>query len=261
MELDVHADVLCPAEGEGEAITDKPDRKLRLLCAHELLTYGWYRYGAGQRGADPHVHREHCDGFYVLDGEITVRLGPELQPIVATAGTLVLIPPGLVHAFDNDGPGEARFLNFHAPDGGFARYLRTREEEGFDSFDPPDDGGRPVSAAIVTPPGGGELFDRPDRTLTILGELPQISVVRIAVTPAWQGNPTHDHENHVDSFFVLEGEAEVVVGDELVTAGAGSFYRAVPGAKHGMPHDPGGHAAFLNVHGPDAGFADSIRRG
>jgi quercetin dioxygenase-like cupin family protein len=261
VELDVHPVVLRPADGEGEAITDKPDRKLRLLSAHEWLTYGWYRYGEGQRGAEPHVHREHSDGFYVLDGQITVRLGPELEPLVATTGTLVLIPSGLVHAFDNDSSGEARFINFHAPDGGFARYLRTREEEGFDSFDPPDEGGRPASDAIVTPPGCGERFEREDRTLTILGELPQISVVRIAVTPAWQGIPTHDHDSHVDSFFVLEGEADMVVGDKLVTAGAGSFYGAVPGAKHGIPHDPGGHAVFLNVHGPDAGFAESIRRG
>jgi quercetin dioxygenase-like cupin family protein len=258
MQLDVHPLVLRPAEGDGEAITDKPDRELRLLLDHELLTYGWYRYGAGQRGADPHIHREHCDGFYVLGGEITVRLGPKLEPVVATAGTLVLIPPGLVHAFDNDSSAEARFLNFHAPDGGFANYLRTRDEKGFDQADPPDDGGRPVSDAIITPPDGGEVFENETRTLTILGDLPQISLTRIAVTPAWQGIPTHDHESHCDTFFVLEGEADVVAGAELVTAREGTFYGAVPGAKHGVPHDPGGHAVFLNVHGPDAGFADSI---
>src|SRR5437667_12426733 len=90
--LDVH---------EGEAFTDKPNRELRLLCAHELLTVSWFRYGPGERGADPHVHREHSDGFYVLDGEITVRLGREQEPTVATAGTLVVIPPCVIHSFDN----------------------------------------------------------------------------------------------------------------------------------------------------------------
>jgi mannose-6-phosphate isomerase-like protein (cupin superfamily) len=256
VQLDVsHARLLGP--GEGEPISAKPNRELRLLCAHELLTLSWFRYGEGERGAEPHVHREHSDGFYVLDGQITVRLGPEQELVVATAGTLVLIPTGVVHSFDNDGPGEARFLNMHAPDGGFAHYLRTREP--FDSFDPPDDGGRPASDAIVTPPGGGERFQREDRAITILGELPEISVFRLEVEPAWPGIGTHDHDNQVDTFFVLEGEAGLVRGDEVVHAPAGSFYAAEPGIRHGV-QNPGRRIVFLNVHGPDAGFAESIRR-
>ncbi|HZT46111.1 MAG TPA: hypothetical protein VFA24_08030 [Gaiellaceae bacterium] len=53
------------------------------------------RYGEGERGAEPHVHRRHSDAFYVLDGQITVRLGPELEPVVATAGTLAADPAEL----------------------------------------------------------------------------------------------------------------------------------------------------------------------
>jgi quercetin dioxygenase-like cupin family protein len=257
VELDVsHALLLRPAEGEGEAITDRPNRELRLLCTHELLTITWFRYGAGERGAEPHVHREHSDAFYVVDGEVTVRLGSELKPLVATAGTLVVIPPGVIHGFDNDGPGEV--LNIHAPDGGFARYLRTREEAGFDSFDPPEDGGRPASDAIVTPPGEGQRLERVDRVITILGELPELSVFRLEVEPEWPGIPAHDHDDHVDTFFVLEGEVGLVVGDKVAQASADSFYGAVPGVRHGVRNS--GRAALLNVHGPDAGFAESIRR-
>jgi mannose-6-phosphate isomerase-like protein (cupin superfamily) len=251
------ADPLLIRAEEGEPITDKPNRELRLLCAHELLTLSWFRYADGERGAEPHVHREHSDGFYVLDGQITVRLGPEQEPVVATAGTLVLIPAGVVHSFDNDSPGEARFLNMHAPDGGFAHYLRTREP--FDSFDPPDEGSRPTSDAIVTPPGDGERFPREDRAITILGELPEISVFRLEVEPEWTGIGTHDHDDQVDTFFVLEGEAGLVRGGEIVQATAGSFYAAAPGTRHGI-QNPGRRTVFLNVHGPDAGFAESIRR-
>jgi quercetin dioxygenase-like cupin family protein len=259
VELDVgHPLLLRPGQGEGEAITDKPNRELRLLCAHPLLTLGWYRYGEGERGAEPHVHREHSDAFYVIDGQVTVRLGPELEPVVATAGTLVAIPPGVTHAFDIDGPGEARFLNVHAPDGGFARYLRTREPEGFDSFDPPGDGGRSASDAIVTPPTGGERIEREDRMITILGVLAELSVFRLEVEPEWPGIPAHDHDDHVDTFFVLQGEVGLVVGGEVVHAGADSFYGAVPGAMHGVRNS--GRAVLLNMHGPDAGFAESIRR-
>ena len=261
VELDVpHPLLLRPEDGEGEPITDKPHRELRLLVAHPFLTYGWYRYAESERGADPHVHHEHSDAFYVLDGQISLRLGPDLEPLTATAGTLVAIPPGVVHAFDNDGPGEARFLNFHAPDGGFANYLRTRDETGFDSSDPPDGGGRPASDAIVTRPGEGERFDRGDRTNTILGALPEISFFYFEVTPAWTGIPTHQDEE-VDTWFVLEGEASLVVGDDVVIAEAGTFYGATPGARHGVRNDRAGQAVFLNVHAPDLGFADRVRRG
>ena len=42
---------------------------------------------------------------------------------------------------------ELRYLNFHAPGGGFADYLRG-VSAGFDSEDPPADGGRPVEEAL-----------------------------------------------------------------------------------------------------------------
>ena len=46
---------------------------------------------------------------------------------------------------------------------------------------------------------------------------------------------------------------------EVVRAGAGSFYAAQPGGRHGVVHE-GGRIVLLNMHGPDAGFAESIRR-
>jgi quercetin dioxygenase-like cupin family protein len=248
--------LLTPRERQGEAITDRPKRELRVLCEHEWLTVTWTRHAAGQRGAEPHVHREHADSFYVLEGQLVFQVGPEQERLIGTAGTLVVVPPGVVHGFDNDGPGEARFLNFHAPDSGFARYLRTQEP--FDSFDPPKDGGRPAADAIVTSPGGGEQFQREDRVITILAELPEISFFRLEVEPEWPGIGTHQHTDEVDTFFVLDGETGLVSGDDVVRAGTGSFYGAQPGTRHGVVHE-GGRAAFLNVHGPDAGFAGGVR--
>ena len=43
--------------GEGEPITDTLPRELRILCDHEWLTITWTRHAAGERGAEPHVHR------------------------------------------------------------------------------------------------------------------------------------------------------------------------------------------------------------
>ena len=141
MELDVAQAVLL-APGEGETIVDKPRRTVRLLMAHELLDVTWTRHEAGERGAEPHVHREHTDSFYVLEGELTFRIGPDLEPVTAPADTFVAVPPNVIHGFDNDSSQRAQFLNFHAPSGGFAEYMRGASP-GFDSFDPPADGGRP----------------------------------------------------------------------------------------------------------------------
>ncbi|MGE5274579.1 MAG: cupin domain-containing protein [Verrucomicrobiota bacterium] len=257
MELDV-PHLLAPAEGQGEAITDTPRRELRILCEHEWLHVTWTCHASGELGADPHVHLRHVDVFYVLAGELGLQVGPHLEPLTATPGTVVMVPPGVVHGFANDGPEELRFLNFHAPGSGFADYLRGRNDD-FDQHPPPADGGRPPSDAIVTPPGGGERFGRDDRTITILGELAEISLFRLEVFPNWPGIRTHAHDERVDTFFVLEGEAELVHGDEVVQAGPGSFYAALPGARHGVRNDRGGRIVFLNVHGPDSGFAADVR--
>ena len=105
-----------------------------------------FDYGAGERGAEPHVHREHADGFLVVDGEFTFhfRDGSRALP----AGTLLFMPPNVVHGFDNASSADARCFNFHAPTSGFGDYLRGRNP-GFDQFDPPEDGAEPRSAIAV----------------------------------------------------------------------------------------------------------------
>jgi quercetin dioxygenase-like cupin family protein len=141
---------------QGETITERDARDVILLVAREETSMTWSRYGPGERGPDPHVHREHTDSFYVLQGELTFMLGPEHEPTVVPAGGFVAVPPNVVHAFANEGEGEARFLNVHAPDGGFAAFMRGRRDGvdvGFDSYDPPPDGGLPATAATVVRPG------------------------------------------------------------------------------------------------------------
>ncbi len=42
----------------------------------------------------------------------------------AGPGTLAAVPPGVRHTFAHPGAGTVRFLNIHAPDSGFADFLR-----------------------------------------------------------------------------------------------------------------------------------------
>jgi mannose-6-phosphate isomerase-like protein (cupin superfamily) len=259
MELDVsHALLLGP--GDGETITDRAERTVRLLLAHDLLDVTWSRYEAGEQGPDSHVHREHVDSFFVLAGELVFGMGPAVDEVRAPAGTFVSVPQNVVHTFRNASDDTAVYLNFHSPSGGFAECIRGRAD-GFDSFDPPADGGMPTSLAVVSLPGEGERFVREDRVNLIKCELPELSAFQLAVEPAWDGVATHEHSDHVDVFFVLEGETGLVVGDEVRRAGAGSFYAAPPGVRHGISNTSGQRAVFLNVHAPDTGFADAIRRG
>ncbi len=140
---------------DGELLTSPErlgDRRVVLLADREELsaTHSWY--SAGEPGPDPHVHHEHTDSFYVLRGELTFRVGPKLDPVKAGPGTWVSVPPNVVHAFSNESDGDAEFLNFHTPDGGFAAAMRSLREGGpggFDSHDPPGDGGLPAAAATI----------------------------------------------------------------------------------------------------------------
>lgn len=131
---------------EGENITDRPERRATVLVDAEEITISEFDYGAGERGAPPHVHHEHADAFLVLEGEFTFHLrdGSHALP----PGTLVLFPPGVVHGFDNDTTAHARAFNFHMPSLGFADYMRGRNP-GFDQHDPPEDGGANPELAIV----------------------------------------------------------------------------------------------------------------
>jgi quercetin dioxygenase-like cupin family protein len=133
---------------EGETITDTATRNVRILVDLPEIVVTWTRYSHGEAGPDPHIHREHVDAFYILDGELLFRVGPDLEPVNATPGTFVLAPPEVVHTFRNESGADARFLNFHAPSAGFAEFLRNTDLP-WDSFDAPADGGRPVSEAIV----------------------------------------------------------------------------------------------------------------
>jgi len=254
MELDVTQLVLL-APGEGEIVNDRGEHTIRILFSHELLDVTWSQFGPEERGATPHVHHQHTDSFYVLDGEVTFHVGPDLERVTAPAGTFIAVPPNIIHGFDNESSQRARFLNFHAPSGGFADYLRG-VNPGFDSFDPPADGGRPFADATVTFLGSGEQLDRPTGHHWIQAEETDISAIVMSFEPGFEGVDPHSHADFVDSFYVLEGTTEFM-GTQ---GGPGTFVAAPPEAIHGFRIPDGGQRiVVLNVHAPDAGFVGRLR--
>src|SRR5436190_2282985 len=66
-------------------------------------------------GPPPHVHSREDESFFVVEGEITFRIGDE--KIVAQPGTFILGPRGVAHTFKNTGQSPARMLVLVMPPG------------------------------------------------------------------------------------------------------------------------------------------------
>jgi quercetin dioxygenase-like cupin family protein len=66
-------------------------------------------------GPPPHVHSREEEGFYVLEGEITLTVIGER--VVATAGTFANMPVGTPHSFKYESDRPAKMLISVAPAG------------------------------------------------------------------------------------------------------------------------------------------------
>jgi quercetin dioxygenase-like cupin family protein len=214
-------------------------------------------FARARPGAGPHLHRRHTDSFYVLEGELALLVHDEEHPM--GPGACACLPRGIVHGFRST--SAARFLNFHTPDGGFAANLRALdrgEAGGFDSFDVPIGSGLPASGANVLAAGEGERLEGETRVATIKIGRDEVTLIEFELEPGFEGPDPHTHDDHVDAFYVLEGEVEFRLGDEKRLAGAGSFVATPPGVVHTFTSGPG-RSRLLNFHAPGAGFHDWLR--
>ena len=257
VQLDGQRPLLVPP-GEGEAVTDRPERTIRILGELEELIVSWFRYEPGEHGPDPHVHHRHTDAFYVLEGEVELSLGPELRTLTARPGTFAAAPPDVVHTFRNASDVTATFLNLHVPSSGFGDHMRGRNP-GFDQHDPPADGGRPFSEAVFTTPDDAERLGFEWSSHLVLCDLPQLTAIRMTFKPGFEGVDPHTHPDHADAFYVLDGEIEFRVEDEPHIAGPGTFVAAPTGTVHGFRHAGPEPISFLNLHAPPGGFVDRLR--
>lgn len=250
----------------GEVISDHDRKRVEVLADTEqiVITESWYV--AGERGPDPHVHHHHVDAFYILEGAIVFGVGPRVvEEVAAATGTLVLVPPDVVHTFWNPGPDRASYLNYHAPNGGFAEFLRAARDGRryeWDSYDAPEDGGLPAEDAVVRGPGEGEVVVLSETSAILKAESAdaggRFSMVETTLAPGYAGPGPHVHESFVDSFYVLEGTMTMRVGDEYRTLGAGDFALAPPGTVHTFANESESPVRVLNVMAP-AGFEQYLK--
>jgi quercetin dioxygenase-like cupin family protein len=112
---------------------------------------------------------------------------------------------------------------------------------------------------IAIGPQDGERVARGARFHRIVCELEEFEVIELWFGPDFEGVPPHTHDDHVDSFYVLEGEAEFTVAGEVVAGPPGSFVAAPIGVEHGFRNAGDGELRLLNIHAPNCGFCAWIR--
>jgi quercetin dioxygenase-like cupin family protein len=253
-------EALITGPGRGEVIREMPERSLHINADTDAVTMIEMRYAPGDRGPDPHVHHTHADAFWVLEGEIELRLGPDLEPVRLGPGGFALAPPDLVHTFRNPGPAEARYLSVHAPGSQFGDYLRANRDRDperaarFDQHPPPEDGGRPRTDAVVHEPGEGELARLGDSSATLKASGDDgdghLAVIELDFAPGGPGPVPHRHERMTDSFYVLEGELTLVLGEGAQPALPGTYVVVPPGVVHAFRNDADERVRVLNVMVP-----------
>jgi mannose-6-phosphate isomerase-like protein (cupin superfamily) len=71
-------------------------------------------------GPPQHIHKAEEEAFYVLEGEVGIKIGEQI--IQGVPGSFVLVPRGTVHTFWNVGSTPAKVLSIISP-AGFEQFL------------------------------------------------------------------------------------------------------------------------------------------
>jgi len=223
-----------------DVVVAEGDKEIRL----PQIDWLEWSLGAGETGARPHTHAAHTDVFFVVVGEIELRLGGETVRL--PAGSCAAAPAGLAHGFRNPGATDARYINLHAP-GGWASGRQRLPPEEFDTFFGTD---RAVAGVrgIVTGPGDGDRLRSEHRLALVKVERPELDVLEYFVDAEDDGAEPHVHLRHADCFHVLEGELELTADGRTFRTAAGTAVIVPPGVEHAFVSV--GRARFLNVQAP-----------
>src|SRR5947209_2808849 len=104
-----------PAEGRTIAVVGDVYRFLAVGEETDGKYALWEALVLPGGGPPPHVHSREEEGFYVLEGEITIHIGD--QRLVVGPGMFANVPVGTPHSFKNESGLPARMLISVAPAG------------------------------------------------------------------------------------------------------------------------------------------------
>ena len=207
----------------------------------------WLRSANGK--AAPHVHAEHADVFFLLEGTLEFRAGE--GTVRLPADSCLAAPPLFVHGFRNPTDDDTHYLNLHVP-GGWSRAPQgTSDTVGVER-------GQASVRPFVTAPGDGDRLSKPHRLAVVRVDLPEIAVVDTYVDTGFDGPEYHVHLKHADCFHVLEGTLEFTLETGRVRVEPGTSVVVPPGVPHTFTL-AAPRARYLNAHAPGMGFVDYVR--
>jgi quercetin dioxygenase-like cupin family protein len=146
---------------EGELIHAVGDR-YRFLATREVTDgrYGIWEAIVPPGGGPPaHRHTREEEGFYVIEGEVTIHV--DGQRVAARAGSFVNMPVGSTHWFRNESDRPARMLVLVAPGGmeDMFRQAGTPVTDPAGPIPPPSDA--ELQKLLATAPEFGIEIKRP----------------------------------------------------------------------------------------------------
>lgn len=110
-------DVSIVGPGDGEVMMDGV---IRMRILEDGSTTG-HRFGLAETVLGPHTrsgqqhrHGQHDERFYVVSGTARFTVGDQSYDV--GPGTLVMVPPGAPHAFENPGEEPVVLLTTFTPD-------------------------------------------------------------------------------------------------------------------------------------------------
>ena len=111
--------VLGPGEGAAVHANATNEDLIHIKVSGEqsagLLTVLEYNAVPHSEGVLPHIHEGHEEGFYVVEGELSMLVGHDR--VVLQPGGWGFVPRGVLHAFWNDGDAPCKFVATFTPPG------------------------------------------------------------------------------------------------------------------------------------------------
>jgi mannose-6-phosphate isomerase-like protein (cupin superfamily) len=122
--------VLVVRAAKAEVLEADPTSVITLLADAEdtggKMTSNLTHFEPGNAGAPPHHHTRGAELFYILDGSLQMLLGDDVT--VFGKGDLVVVPPGVHHAFAPATGASADVLIVFAPGTERFEYYRLLDQ-------------------------------------------------------------------------------------------------------------------------------------
>lgn len=108
--------------------------------------------------------------------------------------------------------------------------------------------------SVIVRDAEAEVVGRAPTTVKLLADSSStggaLSTQRVTLSGGADGAKPHWHDKSAEMFFLLDGAAEILSGDQVVTAGPGDLVVVPPGLPHAFAAAPGADADLLIVITP-----------